>query len=860
MPPRTFLLDLRRTSYVCQSCLATLRTKTNNPQPWLVRHASGTARRSPLRAATAKSADQTPNSAAGDGLKDLLWELQKIQNEEAPEDPEELARLDAEIEEDSRKLAEFEKKHEQLAVRYYDADPSGRLKQVRGNDELNQMGNGLDTETEKHIDDLEKHILNTIGMLQAMKDEGMGDKAEELQKRLKKTLREQYKGKTGPSAEVYGLLRIPGFGGPKQRSVAQLNAFFMRDSVVQGGIPKQKDLVECWKYYSAARKTLSSAWGNVPQEVWDFLWMVLSWEGGVDNPNKMHHIYVLAKDMDAAGVALRESQQLLAIEAMFIEGFQEQAIEAWKKGVVTLGSKRETFKGYWELGVRMCAHHGDIERALRAADTLLSSSEEFEPRILMPIIRALSMKEDTGEQAWETYQEMRTLLGDTMKLEDYDEVVSIFLTTNRMEFALQAFVDMMFSGALDIRGKTKLPIAVSNQFFVGKWLKRLIGAGDLDGAHKVIVYLQEKGITTSPIQLNGLLGAWIRSDVAENVEKAERLAWDMINSRLSYVDARARQASLDKLVRFYDPVRRTTEEGAFNCGTRATAETFSLLAESYCTRGLHDRLEHLWKAYQQSGIGATSFFLNQLMRSYTQNGQADEAVKLYREIIQERRIHPDAHTFIAIFNTLSVNRLVTRDSELAERDIALGRKFFADMVRASWTFDGPDTVLQLSRIILFSMMKAKDFVGMIVAIRAMDALFGFAPPEPLLIELASGTETLRVRTKRNVARILEANRTIDGLMKRYAEQLAAQRGGVVVDVGSMTEEQRGDQRRDVLENLVLIKARALDINREKLGMLVEEAARDMGVYDIVVRRDPGAIARCRKILPGRVGGGTEVVV
>ncbi len=44
-----------------------------------------------------------------------------------------------------------------------------------------------------------------------------------------------------------------------------------------------------------------------------------------DNPNRMHHIYVLTQDMQSAGIPLEDDQQLLAIEAMFIEGFRGES-------------------------------------------------------------------------------------------------------------------------------------------------------------------------------------------------------------------------------------------------------------------------------------------------------------------------------------------------------------------------------------------------------------------------------------------------------------------------------------------------------------------------------------------------------
>ncbi|KAL2255449.1 hypothetical protein VTK26DRAFT_3373 [Humicola hyalothermophila] len=838
MPPRAFSVDIgRRSSYVCKSCLDTLRA-VNARAPFLARPSSSSARKVQPPA--------TPHQKQ---------QQQQQQQREFPP-PAELQRILAE----ELERAESSSSDPSLNVNYFNQEAPGKFRRLRDRDEFDVANSGLDAEVETAINRLEKQMVDTMRMLERLEKGGEQDKADELRKQFKKTLRVQYKGKTGPEAESYGLLRISGFSGPRQRAVANLNAFLARDSVVKGGIPRPRDVVECWKYYSAARKTLSTAWQNVPQEVWNFLWMILSWEGeGVENPNRMQHIYILSKDMQAAGVTLRDSQQLLAIEAMFIEGWEEEAIEAWKKAVVTLGSKPDTFKAYHELGVRMCALHGDTDRAQRAAHTLLRSSHPPNARILLPIIRALAAKETTVDQAWDSYCDMRTLLGESMTIKDYDEVIAIFLASDNTEHALQAFVDMMFSGAIDVRGKTRLPMAVGNHFFIGKWLKRLIGVGDLDGAYKVVVYTQSKGITASPIQLNGLIGAWLRSGSAENVERADKLAWSMIRARLDYVKLRRRGG----VVHFYDPYQpgeaQTAEgEAEFVCRARATAETFSLLAENYCSRRLHGRLQELFEVLEQAEIGPTSFLMNQLIRSYSQNGEAEEAVNLYRTMTREQNIAPDGHTFLTLFNSLSVNRLVQRDPELSRRDAAAGREFFRDMVAARWKFDTAELLAQLPRTILFSMLKAKDHVGTIAAARAMKELFAFHPPQALLLELATGAGSMQVRTKRNMERLVEGRRTVEALMKRHRMELV--RRGRRADQ-ELTEEERVRELDVVLEKLVLHKARMPDIDPGVLEEMVAEAAREMGVYDIVVLRDAGQIARHRKLGKGQteegVGGGVQ---
>ncbi|KAK4142150.1 uncharacterized protein C8A04DRAFT_38532 [Dichotomopilus funicola] len=865
MPPRTLAFDLGRrgSNYVCKSCLESVRSVPNNTPPWLARPVSNAAR----RAARQPPKKKTPKQP--EGVPDL-GTLQKMLLEDYPHPPSTSATtplLSAPPAPGTNTDTDTGKGGE-LDVNYFEQDgPGGKLRRLRDKEEFAEVSTGLDAEISTAITDLEHKMLRAAEMLQRMEKTPGGhdkDRAEELRRRFKRSLRVQYKGKIGPEAKKPQVLHITGFTS-RQRAVAILNAYLARDSVTTTGVPRQRDVTESWRYYSAARRTLSTNWRGVPRAVWNFLWRVLSWEGdGIENPHRLSHLYVLAKDMQAAGVPLRYSQQLVTMEAMFVEGWEKEAIEAWKKAVVTLGSKPEVFAEYWELGVRMCSQHGDIDRAERAAETLLRSAQPPNPRVLMPIIEATAAKHGMIEHAWETYTHMRTLLGETITIEDHDAVIAMFLAAGHVDHALQAFADMMLSKSHDVIGKGTLPMAIGNHFFLGKWLKRLIGAGDLEGAYKVVVYMQAHRVTPAPIQLNGLIGAWLRRGSAEDLEKADKLAWGMIRARLRFVllrHHRRGQRLFQKagLEPDRDAGAETDAETGYVCRTRATVETFCLLAENYCSRRLHERVKNLFDVMRQAETVPDSFLMNQLIRSYSNNREADVAAELYETMTKHQHITPDGHTFLTLFNSLSVNRLVQRDPALTHQDIPAARHFFHEMVTANWTFDSPELFVQLPRTILFSFHKTKDFRGMIVAARAMRSLFGFHPPEALLIELAAGAGSgagtgmgmgvgsLRVRSKGNMDRLVRARRTVEMLVHQCRNALVAMTGRPHPAEDDMTEEERADEQCEVLEMLILLKAGAQDMPAEEVRPLLEEAAGEMGVWEVVFGGDRGAVERLRKI-------------
>lgn len=558
-----------------------------------------------------------------------------------------------------------------------------------------------------------------------------------------------------------------------------------------------------YKAYHAARITLARGWGNVPVDVWDFLWTVLSADESI-NVHRLAHVSLLARDMSEARVTLSPSQQLITIEAVFVDGWEAKAIENWKRCVSTLGDeKAETFQDYWELGVRIFCRMGDTEQAQRAASRLLS--QHMDPRILMPLIRTFSEQATSAsqEQAWSTYRKMRDLLGKDMKLSDYDQVVSYFLTTNQTENALYAFVDMMSDGEIDLKKQKYMPSVVANKFFLGKWLKRLIGAGDLAGAFSVVEFMRKKGVAASPIHLNGLIGAWQRSGGADDLEKADTLAWEMIESRIRFVKSR----STDAVSQSADQVPAPWP--------RATLETFSLMAENYRLRELHCRMSQLWDAFHECEISPDAFMMNQLLESHLQAGQPKDALALYHTLVTKQGISPDPYTFSALWKTLPINRLHIIAPSSLPAEITTTRQLFSETVSFKSIFlpEGMDG--QLARKILHTFRRLKDNTGFLVALTALKQVFRFSPPETLVMELVLGTTKLSWESASNRKRLIIAKRSLD------SELLGLVSGDV-----SMLE---GEKRADVLYEFLQKKFWVEGTERTVLM----DAAREMGVYELL---------------------------
>lgn len=605
----------------------------------------------------------------------------------------------------------------------------------------------------------------------------------------------------------------------QRRKISKLNAAInhAQSEKRRTSVFSQASISAVYRAYHAARLALARGWVNVPIDVWDFLWSVFATDESV-NPHRLSHISLLARDMSDANITLSPAQQILTIEAVFVEGWESRAIENWRRNIPTLGEdKAETFQEFWELGVRMHCRMGNLDQAQRAADKLIA--RRLDARILMPIIRSWCEKtlDDAPARGWEKYRQMRGLLGKSMKLKDYDQVIAYFLTNGQVENALYAFVDMMSDGQIDLAKQKYMPSVIANKFFLGKWLKRLIGAGDLDGAHNVVEFMMAKGVQASPIQLNGLIGAWQRSGSAANMERAEALGWSMIESRVAFVAARKA-----KTLQYNKPGRNEPAEYP-----RATLETFCIMADNFRKRDLHSRQEQLFELFGASEISPDAFIMNQLLESYIQAGKSSEALDLYNTLVVDQGVKPDPHTFTALWKSLPVNRLHIIAPEEVEEHIIDTRKLFAHMVASREVFGSEAMHEQLARKILHSFRRLQDSPGLTIALATLKEVFKFYPSDILTLELAIGTHKLSSDTLALRKALMIAKRDMDFSLLKWA--------------GDEPEKLNGPERGEAL-HAYLLKLYATEIGNEKEARrMMLGVAKDMGVLELLPAKKGGIV-------------------
>lgn len=541
---------------------------------------------------------------------------------------------------------------------------------------------------------------------------------------------------------------------------------------------------------------------TVPKKAWDTLWNLFSFEGPA-NPARMAQIRDLYNVMTSVEAPLSDEQHLLAIEAAFVEGYTTFATDHWKRFAPVLGNKESCAIAFWELGVRLWSQQGDIpraERASRAALDRASPSTPADSRVLLHLIKAYANQADSAEKGFLLYRRMRELaneLGKPMEIEDYDDVISVFLTTGHTDYAMFAFTDMMYAGTINLYGKTKLPSPVKNRYFFGKWLKRLIGAGDLDGAYKVLVYMQKNGVMAPAIQVNGLIGAWLRTKTVGNRKKAVDLAWAMIEARKAFVELRKRERLTEWPIRLYDGRPNSSdhqgEELDYTMVPRATAETFILMAENCRERGLFGRLEELFVAYKESEIGGDAMMMNELIAAAAAQGRGDKAQEIYRMMVHEHDILPNADTHAVLFKSLPINNLKGRHLEQVAPDTVAqsreqARSFFADMMTSTWVYQeegwrerhgGMLSEAQV-KLILHSFRKCGDYVGVIVALECLRDVLRFKITRNVLLEMIAEVEDIDRPSPRTHKVVVRTTMKLQSLV----EKMQAERQATVEKEGA----------------------------------------------------------------------------
>ena len=425
---------------------------------------------------------------------------------------------------------------------------------------------------------------------------------------------------------------------------------------------------QLWRWYNRCKQNIPTFCSQLSDQTFTTMWESQSTLSS-SNPDRSAHLKTIAEDILGSGRPLTLAQRVAYIEALFLEGEHVRAVKEWRTSEPAYVLGEELAEPFFELGVMILALQGYVDEAHKIAYSMVNTGKAKDPRILIPVVRAWA--KDGGNialrRAWAAYIRLRELLGSGITMEDYDVVCKIFLNARRADLAIGVFKDMMLSddpssdqssyalyrkalgtiadirtlaydspeiNKLSLEAMTVLPRKFQNKFFYGSWIKRLLGAGDVDSAALVVELMGKRGVRPDAKYLNGIIGAWIRQGQAEAYEKAEQMAWQMIEARKAFAwKRRAMKRGQDMLTMSNEDLAGSGTD-SFGVKTPATVETFNILIEHYLQRQNHDQVRWLNRSIGLSEIEPDAFFVNCLLRSQLRTEGLRKVWQTYSEWVQ----------------------------------------------------------------------------------------------------------------------------------------------------------------------------------------------------------------------------------
>jgi len=329
-----------------------------------------------------------------------------------------------------------------------------------------------------------------------------------------------------------------------------------------------------------------------------------------------------------------------------------------------------------------------------------------------------------------------------MTMEDFDDITMHFLNNKRTDYALAVFRDMMLLGEsresktdsmlakvqqrfaalmrstdntkqvddLTLHTMEYLPRRYQNKFFYAKWLKKLIGMGELDHAAQVIELMYERGVNPDAKHLNGLIGAWLRQD--DNIEhrhKAEELAWAMVQKRLVHVrerrlarspDVSIPQVSVldehemqyrwaniqDRRSRWSEDLSKDNKKASppqvptrtendlvestplfqLRRTPSATVETFCLLLAFYVRKGDSYLISTFRNFLPHAELHMNSVIMNQLLYAVWEQSGHKRVWRLFE--VLSTRVLPDIETWICLWECMKTDLIASSNLDVYSTD------------------------------------------------------------------------------------------------------------------------------------------------------------------------------------------------
>lgn len=756
------------------------------------------------------------------------------------------------------------------SIRWFEKDmETGTIRRVAGNPE------------ELEAAELRKKIKALEAELHAYQsdtsDEGLmaGLEPEEREKATAALAKHRARERSLTSGLEIGL-ELPPLSVPLLK---RLNASLREAALHPDSVTRRKEL---WRWYCRAKYSIPALPAMLPQRAWQVLWETQSVQSS-SNPDRLLHIKQILDDMTALGLRLNSLQEHAYVETLVALGRTDAAVQRWEQeNEAGQGADHESL----QLGIKLFANTGNLDKAHDILQQYLKQHPNQDPRVILLLISA-NVKKGNSHMAFALYSLLRSKLQSQMAMDDYDAVALMFLEANQKDLALGVFRDMMLQGnhalergnfskakqeelyqaffkrmgalqsysgdaydfnSVPLTAMSALPNQWQNKYFYGSWLKKLIGMGQLEAASQVLELMYERQIEPDSKHVNGLVGAFLRSEDPALLHKGEKLGWSMIERRLQFA-WRRRQRNRGDRPSSAESVYKT-EEGitipthVARPVPRATIETFNVLALHYLVKEKWAYISHLHGKLRPAEINMDSYFMNHLLYAEL---YSKEHKSVWRRFIKyARSTSPDVETYNCLWagEVRHLDPLKNEDRS----GFPLPRQLFSVMVTWFSSMDAKrkksaieDFTLDLYVKIVQSFCADKDFTGCLVAMHGLAELFQQYPDHDVARVITTAVSNLAeyqvpsIRGRRgrqqmavSQARLQNTGKAISALANR--RNAAALEHGI--DNSKLNAEARAVENLNILSEFIRVVQVRTTGNADTVEPMIAQAARDMGLPDM----------------------------
>ncbi|KAJ5558165.1 hypothetical protein N7535_008381 [Penicillium sp. DV-2018c] len=637
---------------------------------------------------------------------------------------------------------------------------------------------------------------------------------------------------------------------------------------------------DVWKWYRRCKQAIPGFLTIMPEKALETIWDSQAM-GEQDHATRSTHLQILAQDATSIGRPLATPQILSYITSLHDGGSTNLALEQWEAYQAELSQKKEDLEEYWKLGVRLFAADNNPQRAQDIALAFLANDRTRQPRVLIPVIIAWGRLpgKEAELKAWALYLQLKTFLGSEMTMEDYDEISIGLLTAGRLDTAVAIFKDMMVTGkdpakdstalykaALGLAGNLHassinenevnkvslsalkmLPRQFENRFFYASWMKKLIGMGEVDSAALVIELMYERCVKPDSKHLNGIIAGWLRNGSNSARDKAERLAWTMIQKRIDTVWKRFQPAESSPQVDVNHETDSVRVPQFMKRGTPpATIETFSILLLHYTRRGDDDMVKYLTKCLGDAHIRPNSYFMNHLL--YAELRKQDVKALWAKFQTMSTAIRPDLETYACLWDCAKLQ--YDRGRTAFDAGFPSARQLYANMM--SWYSQlsphAQKTIrTQMTKSLFDQIVRcfclSKDVSGTLVVMHSMHSIFGFVPDNitarMIVLQVARLAGVPPDTPKRRLRRLSSTPRSKEniGQVSRLLEMLGDRKAEILrlqgLSIEQLDPSEMGQYQLEILGSLLrIVMSRADALNPGQVEDKLEVAAQEMSVGQI----------------------------